>query len=85
LPDLTQYILINYLCCCEVASAQCEALAAELDQAMAERDSLSLQLAMSEDARESAEAQSVALRRAPEVCSAPAHLFAVQQLCTVLS
>ena len=46
---------------------------------MAERDSLSLQLAMTEDAREAAQAQSAGLRRAAEVCSTPNHFFAVQQ------
>ena len=52
---------------CEGIAARCELLAAELDDAVAERDSLGLQLAMSEDAREAAEAQAAQLRLAFEV------------------
>ena len=61
--------------------AQCEALAAELDQAVSERDSLSLQLAMAEDAREAAETETAALRRAAEVRCTASRLFCVQRLC----
>ncbi len=51
----------------EDIAAQYELLSAELDEATAERDSLSLQLAMAEDAREAAEAQATELRRSIEV------------------
>ena len=64
--------------------AQCEALAAELDQASAERDTLSLQLAMAEDAREAAEAETVAFRRAVEVCSTSNHSNQALWLCPIL-
>ena len=51
----------------EDVAARYEALSAELDEATAERDSLSLQLAMAEDAQEAAEAQAADLCRAYEV------------------